>query len=112
MPSHYLPIRRTRGFRGDLTASPDPLRLVSSALCPPIPPSARLGKHYFASCKYISNFTSFFAPYAHSFPNKIFSGLIQPISHAFCHVQWTRLPSLVFTPAGNPSSPPSIDQLW
>ena len=26
MPSHYLPIRRTHGFRGDLTASPDPLR--------------------------------------------------------------------------------------
>ena len=36
MPSHYLPIRRTRGFRGDLTASPDPLRsFFRLALCPP-----------------------------------------------------------------------------
>ena len=30
MPSHYLPIHRTRGFRGDLTASPDPFAKLFS----------------------------------------------------------------------------------
>ncbi len=38
MPSHYLPIRRTRGFRGDLTASPDPFAKSFPPLCDSLVP--------------------------------------------------------------------------
>ena len=53
MPSHYLPIRRTRGFRGDLTASPDPLRSLVLRSVPllyhhsPAVASTILGKTHF-----------------------------------------------------------------
>ena len=74
MPSHYLPIRRTRGFRSDLTASPDPCAKFFTPLCASLLPSfPRLRKCNLAS--HAKNFQFLclsFLTHFHSFKSEVF----------------------------------------